>query len=102
VTPTEGFGWGAVGAFINSLVAFIIPELVSLLNDDKKKIGTRRVGLFCFLALFLIAIGGFVTMAFSPADPKTRLLTGLGWQGLLKGLMDGGSAVLKPHTEDNP
>ena len=82
------------------LIVYILPELTGLLANDRKRFVSRRLNLLVLMAVVLVIIGGSTTMAFSPGDSRTAFLTGLGWQGLLKSLLQAGENVIKSGKKD--
>jgi len=80
----ESFCLGSIGAFASYVVLFFLPEVTTYL-DDSVSIVRRRIVVFLVIMIVLVAVGGLVTMALEPADSKSALFMGMGWQGLVKG-----------------
>jgi hypothetical protein len=84
------FLWGCAGAFLSYLAIYILPQLRSLLQDENWNFSAKRVAIFIFIALGLIAGGGLFAAIIGDATlPKHAAFYGVGWEAAVKGVYDG-------------
>jgi hypothetical protein len=91
-TGVELFLLGAAGALVSFAVAFALPELIRQL-DDSAKFTWRKGFVFLLIMATFLLVGGLVTVGFGAADNKAAFFTGLGWQGLVKGIIESASRL---------
>lgn len=99
------FGWGAVGAVVALLVVQVLPWAIALAQGGRlpSPVTAWRVfGVIVVLVIFALA-GGLVALLFSDetTGAKEAIAFGLGWQGLLGGVIQGtvGPGVERPQRE---
>ena len=92
----ETFVWGVAGSFVAYLAVFVLPELRSLLEQEKSDVGSLRVTVFVAIMLAMIIGGGLLAVAIGDAsEPKHAFFYGAGWEGFLKGAGEGSSIRIR-------
>lgn len=81
------FAFGAVGAFLAYIIAFLLLELIRYLDEDVI-IVKRRLAILILIMVLYVVSGGLFTLAVGASDIKAAVFTGAGWQTIFKGAIE--------------
>lgn len=91
------FGWGCAGGGLAYIMAFVLPELRKVAEEDEdqtiplSRFGKRRVRAFIGLVFIYVVVAGFVAAVYGgPANnAKQSVAFGMSWEVVAKGLGTG-------------